>query len=145
MPLMRARARKPAASASDTRFEIVMVKRSLAAANAIRAGNSRRRAISRIMGYTARAADARSEHRPVLAVRSEQSGNGRADHQILAIRQARARSASTRARQTSSTGASSRLPAGNDAFLAATEAAAGSRIFTPSRSETTKAPDIRGL
>src|ERR1700738_5644749 len=75
MPLSSARARKPAASASDTRFEIVMVNRSLAAANAIRAGNSRRRAMSRIMGYTARAADARSEHRPSLAVRDEQSGN----------------------------------------------------------------------
>src|SRR5260370_12892 len=41
MPLMRARARKPAASASDTRFEIVMVKRSLAAAYAIQIGNNK--------------------------------------------------------------------------------------------------------
>jgi len=32
------------------RFEIVMVRRSLAAAKAIKAGNSNRRAISRIMG-----------------------------------------------------------------------------------------------
>ena len=50
MPLSSASTRKPATSASDTRFEIVMVKRSLAAANAIRAGNSERRAMSRIMG-----------------------------------------------------------------------------------------------
>ena len=40
MPLSSASTKKPAASASDTRLEIVMVKRSLAAANAIRAGNS---------------------------------------------------------------------------------------------------------
>ena len=58
MPLRMASARKPAANASDTRFEIVMVKRSLAAANAIRAGNSRRRATSRIM-----------DMRPVLLTR----------------------------------------------------------------------------
>ena len=45
-------ARKPATSASEIRFEIVMVKRSLAAANAIRAGNSMRRAISRIMKFS---------------------------------------------------------------------------------------------
>ena len=50
------KARRPAAS--DTRFEIVMVKRSLAAANAIRAGNSSRRAMSRIMRSTGRCGDA---------------------------------------------------------------------------------------
>jgi len=50
MPLASATTRKPAASASDTRFEIVMVRRSLAAANAIRAGNSETRTRSRIMG-----------------------------------------------------------------------------------------------
>src|ERR1700721_294616 len=76
MPLRRASTMKPATSASDTRFEIVMVKRSLAAANAIRAGNSRRRAMSRIMDLLSPAANARSEHRRSLAARDEQSGNG---------------------------------------------------------------------
>jgi hypothetical protein len=51
MPLATATARKPATTAREMRFEIVMVKRSLAAANAISAGNNRRRAMSRIMGY----------------------------------------------------------------------------------------------
>src|ERR1700686_1879087 len=131
MPLMRARARKPAASASDTRFEMVMVKRSLAAANAIRAGNSRRRAISRIMGLQALAAGARPEHRPILALRNEQSGNGGRLHQMLAIRNASIKSASASARQTSSTGVSPLLPAGTDTLLTATEAASGLRMFTP--------------
>ena len=76
MPLISASARKPAASASDTRFGIVMVKRSLAAANAIRAGNSRSRVMSRIIGLATRMADARSGHRRILAARNEQSGNG---------------------------------------------------------------------
>src|ERR1700736_2584941 len=53
MPVSGARARKPATSASETRLEIVIVRRSLAAAKAISAGNSRRRAMSRIMGHTA--------------------------------------------------------------------------------------------
>ena len=53
----------------------------------------------------------------------------RGHHQILAIREARARSASTSARQTSSAGALFRLPAGNDAFLAATEAVSGLRML----------------
>ena len=37
---------KPATSASETRFEMVIVKRSLDAANAINAGNSRSRIAS---------------------------------------------------------------------------------------------------
>src|SRR6266702_7915946 len=53
MPLSGARTTKPTTSASETRLEIVIVRRSLAAAKAISAGNSRRRAMSRIMGYTA--------------------------------------------------------------------------------------------
>src|ERR1700687_6442309 len=57
-----------------------------------------------------------------------------ADHQILAIRAARARSASASARQTSSVGASPGRAAGREAFLAATGAASGLRIFTPSGS-----------
>ena len=40
MPLISASRKKPAASASDSRFEIVIVNRSLEAANAISAGNS---------------------------------------------------------------------------------------------------------
>src|ERR1700675_4236452 len=103
MPLRRARARKPAASASDTRFEIVMVMRSLAAAKAIRAGNNRRRAMSRIIGLHS---PWWSEHRQSLAVRDEQSENGQAVQQILAIREARTKSASASATQTTSTGAS---------------------------------------
>src|SRR3982074_2528967 len=109
MPLRSASARKPASSASDTRFEIVIVKRSLAAANAIRAGNSRRRTISRIMGSSARAADAESEHHPNLAAGDEQTENDGRDHQVLAIREARARTASASARHTSCAGASARL------------------------------------
>jgi hypothetical protein len=69
MPLSSASARKPAASASDTRFEIVMVKRSLAAANAIRAGNSRRRAMSRIMGLGSRV------HTPAVGASRKPSGD----------------------------------------------------------------------
>jgi hypothetical protein len=38
----------------ETRFEMVIVKRSLAAANAIKAGKSRRRARSRVMGCVLR-------------------------------------------------------------------------------------------
>ena len=58
MPLSKASAAKPKASASETRLEIVMVKRSLAAANAIRAGNSSRRPRSRIMGFYSPCEDA---------------------------------------------------------------------------------------
>src|SRR5438105_8690147 len=43
---MKAIATKPPTSASVTRFEIVMVKRSLEAANAIKAGNTRSRTAS---------------------------------------------------------------------------------------------------
>src|SRR5216683_147442 len=81
MPPSGARTRKPAASASDTRFEIVMVNRSLAAANAIRAGNSRRRAISRIMDLHSRAANAGSGHRRSLSRSREQSENGQESRQ----------------------------------------------------------------
>src|SRR3954468_20061097 len=145
MPPGSANTRKPATSASETRFEIVMVKRSLAAANAIKAGNSRRRAMSRIMDLLSRAAGARSEHRPSLAGRSEQSENGPDDHQILKIRVARTSSASASARQTSPAGA---LPrgAGSDRGFAATAAASGLRIVTPLPFDgKTKAPDHRGL
>src|SRR5258707_8096263 len=76
MPPSSARTRKPAASASDTRFEIVMVKRSLAAANAIKAGNSRRRAMSRIMDLQSRAVSAGSRPRRSLSGSGEQSENG---------------------------------------------------------------------
>ena len=41
MPVTSASSTKPAASASDSRLEMVMVNRSLEAANAIKAGNSR--------------------------------------------------------------------------------------------------------
>ena len=41
MPVTRVSRKKPPASASESRFEMVMVKRSLEAANAIRAGNSK--------------------------------------------------------------------------------------------------------
>ena len=40
MPVVRVSRKKPPASASESRFEIVMVKRSLEAAKAISAGNS---------------------------------------------------------------------------------------------------------
>src|SRR5215212_9514871 len=75
MPLISASVRKPAASAIDTRFEIVIVKRSVAAANAIKAGKSRSRAISRIIGLPTGMADAGSQHRQSLGARNEQSEN----------------------------------------------------------------------
>src|ERR1700744_2449782 len=102
MPLTGASTRNPAAKASDTRFEIVMVKRSLAAANAIRAGNSISRAMSRIMGYTARAVDAGAERPAFLSVRCEQAENGTMVHQMLAIRKAITNIANTSARHNSS-------------------------------------------
>ena len=40
MPLTKASTKKPPARTSDTRLEMVMVRRSLEAANAISAGNS---------------------------------------------------------------------------------------------------------
>ena len=40
MPVSSTTTKKPPVSASDSRFEMVMVKRSLEAANAISAGNS---------------------------------------------------------------------------------------------------------
>jgi hypothetical protein len=46
MPLISAIAANPQTSAKVTRFEIVMVKRSLEAANAIKAGNTRSRIAS---------------------------------------------------------------------------------------------------
>src|SRR5437660_10743289 len=46
MPMASASARKPAASASDTLFEMVIVNRSLEAANAISAGNNSSRITS---------------------------------------------------------------------------------------------------
>ena len=46
MPLINAIATKPADQASVTRLEMVMVKRSLEAANAIKAGNTRSRIAS---------------------------------------------------------------------------------------------------
>src|SRR5258707_5738317 len=71
-------------------------------------------------------------------------GNRRTDHHMLAIRKARARSASVNPRQTSSTAALC-PPDGKEAFLAAIEAPPGLRIFTPSqRAETTKAPRAPG-
>ncbi len=51
MPLSPAITQKPVIRSNDTRFEIVIVSRSLAAANAIRAGNRKRRARSRIMNW----------------------------------------------------------------------------------------------
>src|SRR5215211_5870692 len=110
MPPSSASARKPAASASDTRFEIVMVKRSLAAANAIRAGNSIRPAISRIMGL-ARAAIRRGVGAASLAGNGERSENGATLHQKLTIRNISIPSESTSARQTSSMERSVRLAA----------------------------------
>src|SRR5450759_3084280 len=53
-------------------------------------------------------------------------------YQTVAIRKASTTTASISAMQTTSKGAVSRLPADSDAFLAATEAASGLRIFTPS-------------
>src|ERR1700720_2373775 len=127
MPPRTASTRKPTASASDTRFEIVMVKRSLAAAKAIRAGNNRRRARSRIMEFQSscgwREVGNISRN---LAARDEQSGNDTVRHQILAIRHAKARIASVKARQTISTGARSRPSAEEGVFLA--RATAGLRI-----------------
>ncbi len=41
MPVTMVSRKKPPASASESRFEMVMVRRSLDAANAIRAGNSK--------------------------------------------------------------------------------------------------------
>jgi hypothetical protein len=55
------------------------------------------------------------------------------DYQTVAIRKASTTSASASAMQTNCTGASSRLAAVKEVFLAATGAAAGLRIFTPSR------------
>ena len=49
MPVISASAKKPPTRMSDTRFEIVMVKRSLDAANAIIAGNSSSLNASRTM------------------------------------------------------------------------------------------------
>ena len=46
MPPNSARTRKPTTRANEIRFEIVMVKRSLEAANAIKAGNTRSRTAS---------------------------------------------------------------------------------------------------
>src|ERR1700692_749301 len=74
IPVSSASTRKPAASASDTRLEIVMVKRSLAAANAIRAGKNKRRATSRIMRGAARL-DQRGQLSLSLSPIGEQSGN----------------------------------------------------------------------
>src|SRR3954451_7351098 len=76
MPPARASAKKPATSASDTRLEIVIVKRSLAAANAIRAGKSRRRARSRIMGCVLRPGFAAELCRRILAGSAKQTENG---------------------------------------------------------------------
>jgi hypothetical protein len=81
----------------------------------------------------ARAADARSKHRRIVAVIDEQWGNDLhhlPPHQMLAIRQARTRIASASAAQTISSGAWPARRSGQGAFLAAT-AAAGLRIFTP--------------
>src|SRR4051794_3212779 len=77
MPPSSASARKPATRASDTRFEIVMVKRSLAAANAIRAGNSIRRARSRIMGLEPGRREAWGSEPESLAGNGERSENAR--------------------------------------------------------------------
>ena len=49
VPANSASAKKPPASAIEIRFEIVIVRRSLDAAKAIKAGNSNRRMVSRIM------------------------------------------------------------------------------------------------
>jgi hypothetical protein len=60
---------------------------------------------------------------------------------MLAIRKARARSASANARQTSSTGEL----AGKEAFLAAMEAPSGLRILTPAATGgNNKGPEITG-
>jgi hypothetical protein len=74
---------------------------------------------------------------------NEQSGNGGPHHQIVAIRNPSASSASTSARQTICSGARSRLPDGNEASVAATGAAADLRMITalPS-SEDDKGPGI---
>src|SRR6266702_8072964 len=77
MPPAIASTKKPATSASETRFEMVIVKRSLAAANAIRAGKSRRRARSRIMGCVLRPGSvAGSGRRRMLAGSAKQTDNG---------------------------------------------------------------------
>src|ERR1700744_6190875 len=84
-----------------------------------------------------------SEHRPIIVTRNEQSENGctgsRPDigrYQIVTIRNASAMSASSSARQTSCSGASSPLTAGKaagDALIAVPEVASGLRIRTPFR------------
>jgi len=89
------------------------------------------------------AANAGSEHRPILAARNEQSGNA-GDHQTLAIRAARARSESASAAQTSFAGASSGVPGDEDAFLAATSAASGLRMTSLPFGPNNKGPGIAG-
>src|SRR6201996_5379962 len=67
-------------------------------------------------------------------------------HQTLAIRKARAKSASVIARQINPVGVSLRPPAGNEAFLVAMTEAAGLRMSGSHQpAETMKAPDHRGL
>src|SRR6476646_278791 len=122
MPPSSASARKPATSASDTRFEIVMVKRSLAAANAIKAGNSIRRAISRIMGFSPGSRRV-GVGAASLAGNGEGSENGGTLHQKPTIRKTSIPIASESARQTSSMERSVRL--------AATGTATGLRIPIP--------------
>src|SRR2546423_5392800 len=100
MPLSSASTRKPATSASEIRFEIVMVKRSLEATYAIRAGNSIRRAISRIMDQS-QGSRGMGIGAASLAGNGERSENGRR-HRTLMIRAASVASAITSARQTSS-------------------------------------------
>ena len=118
-----------------------MVKRSLAAANAIRAGNTRQ------------AGDIENHVKAARKIgspefRAEKPNNRKTEgltgtHQRLAIRQASAAIASSSARQTSRTGVSTGSAAG--AFLAAATAASGLRIRnTTSGPQTTKAPELSG-
>jgi len=69
-----------------------------------------------------------------------------ADHQMLAIRTVRARSASAKARQTNPTGASLPRPAGKEVGFGAAEAVSGLRILYAIclRREQQKAPGLPG-
>ena len=144
MPLSSASTRKPATSASDTRFEIVIVKRSLAAANAIRAGKQQQAGDVEDHGLVGRrAADARSEHRPkpsgqmmnnreTAARRSSpDAGDPRRQHD----------SASTSARQTSPSTSVRCPPAG---LLAAAAAASRLTHTPPNSHQKNKGPGVPG-
>jgi hypothetical protein len=98
-------------------------------------------------GYAACAAGKSYDNRPNLAFIGEQSGNGSAYHQTLAMRQARTRIASASAAQTTSVGELLRPPTGVDTGFAAAGAAKGIRIaYATDFKQKQKRPRIdRGL